>query len=106
VIKDASEEEKRQFITEAWYQLDQQEKFVFNKLMSAAFRVGVSKNNLIKALALHANLPETFLAHRLMGNWDPLKISFHDLISFNAETEDISKPYPFCLAYALEDEVH
>lgn len=105
-IKDATEEEKKTFITDAWFQLDQQEKFVFNKLMSAAFRVGVSKNNLIKALALHTNLPETFLAHRLMGNWDPLKISFHDLISFNAETEDISKPYPFCLAYALEGELY
>ena len=101
-IKDADEEAKKQFITEAWFQFDQQEKFVFNKLMSAAFRVGVSRNNLIKALALHTNLPETFLAHRLMGNWDPLNISFKDLISYNEETEDISKPYPFCLAYALE----
>jgi len=45
-------------------------------MMSGAFRVGVSKNNLIKALALHTKLLETFLAHRLMGNWDPQKISF------------------------------
>ncbi|MBA3649126.1 MAG: ATP-dependent DNA ligase [Chitinophagales bacterium] len=101
-MKDTNDDEKKRFITETWFQLDQQEKFVFNKLMSAAFRIGVSKNNLIKALALHTNLPETFLAHRLMGNWDPQKISFSDLISYNAETEDISKPYPFCLAYALE----
>ncbi|MBK9732539.1 MAG: ATP-dependent DNA ligase [Chitinophagaceae bacterium] len=102
LLKKATEEQKKIFITEAWYQMDQQEKFVFNKLMSASFRVGVSKNNLIKAIALHTGLPESFLAHRLMGNWDPQKISFSELISFNAETEDISKPYPFCLAYALE----
>lgn len=101
-IRNENDEEKKKFITETWYQLDQQEKFVFNKLMSAAFRVGVSKNNLIKALALHTDLPESFLAHRLMGNWDPQHASFSDLISYNAETEDVSKPYPFCLAYALE----
>lgn len=106
MIRDANEAEKKQFITAAWFQLDQQEKFVFNKLMSAAFRVGVSKNNLIKALAFHTNLPETFLAHRLMGNWDPVKVSFQDLISYNADTEDVSKPYPFCLAYAIEGGIH
>lgn len=104
-LKKSSDEEKKTFITEAWFQMDQQEKFVFNKLMSAAFRVGVSKNNLIKAVALHTNLQESFLAHRLMGNWDPQKISFEELISFNAETEDVSKPYPFCLAYALESSL-
>ncbi len=88
MIRDASEAEKKQFITTAWFQLDQQEKFVFNKLMSAAFRVGVSKNNLIKALAFHTNLPETFLAHRLMGNWDPVKVSFQDLITGALKPED------------------
>jgi DNA ligase-1 len=104
-MKYASEEEKKRFITDAWFQFDQQEKFVFNKLMSAAFRVGVSKSNVIKALALHTTLPESFLAHRLMGNWDPQTIAFDELISYNAETEDISKPYPFCLAYALESSL-
>ncbi|MEO6167893.1 MAG: ATP-dependent DNA ligase [Chitinophagales bacterium] len=104
-LKKADDEEKKSFITEAWFQMDQQEKFVFNKLMSAAFRIGVSKNNLIKAVALHTKLPQSFLAHRLMGNWDPQKISFEELISFNAETEDVSKPYPFCLAYALESSL-
>ena len=101
-LKNASEEEKKSFITGAWFAMDQQEKFVFNKLMSAAFRIGVSKGNLIKALALHTGWPESFLAHRLMGNWDPLKITFDELVNYQAETADISRPYPFCLAYALD----
>ena len=100
-----SDEEKKKFITQSWQQLDQLEKFVFNKLIGGAFRVGVSKNNMIKALALHTQLPEPFLAHRLMGNWEPQKISYKDLISAEPDTHDISKPYPFCLAYALEDEL-
>lgn len=104
-LKDADDEEKKQFITQAWFQFDQQEKFVFNKLMSGAFRIGVSKSNLVKALAAHTNQPESFLAHRLMGNWDPQKISFQELITSDGETDDISKPYPFCLAYALEGNV-
>lgn len=101
-LRKATDEEKKAFITEAWYAMDQQEKFVFNKLMSASFRVGVSKGNLVKALAMHTALPEPFLMHRLMGNWDPAKNSFEELISLNDEEEDASKPYPFCLANALE----
>jgi len=30
-LKDANEEEKKQFITQSWFQFGQQEKFVFNK---------------------------------------------------------------------------
>lgn len=104
-LKKATDDEKKAFITDAWAQMGQQEKFVFNKLMSASFRVGVSKNNLIKALALHSQLPESLLAHRLMGNWDPQKISFDELIAYDESTEDTSKPYPFCLAYALDVEL-
>jgi DNA ligase-1 len=101
-LNTSGEEEKKQFITESWFHFGQQEKFVFNKLMSGAFRIGVSKNNLLRALALHTGLPEPFLAHRLMGNWDPQRAAFNELLSPDKQAEDESKPYPFCLAYALE----
>jgi len=38
-----------------------------------------------------------------MGNWDPSKISFHDLVLEEKASDMLSKPYPFYLAYAIED---
>lgn len=96
----ADEAAKKAFITSAWSGFTQEERFVFNKLTSGAFRMGVSQKLLIKALSKHCGLDENQLAHRLMGNWDPEHISFAELIL--TTHNDHSKPYPFYLAYALE----
>jgi len=40
-----------------------------------------------------------------MGNWDPNTISFQDLVLEEKESDYLSKPYPFYLAYAVEGEV-
>jgi DNA ligase-1 len=45
------------------------------------------------------------IAHRISGNWDPMTTNFSDLLSEHAVTTDHSKPYPFYLAYPIEDEV-
>ena len=42
------------------------------------------------------------MAHRLMGNWDPATVSFHELLLDDSVEADTSKPYPFFLAYQLE----
>lgn len=98
----ADETSKKDFITSAWSGFTQEERFVFNKLTSGAFRMGVSQKLLIKALSKHSGLDENQLAHRLMGNWDPEQISFAELIL--TTHNDHSKPYPFYLAYALEQD--
>nr|MCU0366831.1 hypothetical protein [Bacteroidales bacterium] len=46
-----TEETKKAFVLQCWQLFDTQERFVFNKLMSANFRVGVSANLPIQALA-------------------------------------------------------
>ena len=56
-----------------------------------------------KALAKATQLDEDVLAYKLMGNWNPSTISFQDLILEEKESDYLSKPYPFYLAYALED---
>ncbi len=43
------------------------------------------------------------IAHRISGNWDPATTSFNDLLSGESFATDFSKPYPFYLAYAVED---
>jgi DNA ligase-1 len=50
-LADKTEEEKKLWLNESWAMLDSQERFVFNKLLTGSFRVGVSQNLVIKALA-------------------------------------------------------
>jgi DNA ligase-1 len=60
---------------------------------------------MVNALAKNVNLESSVIAHRISGNWDPATTGFDELLSEKATTADLSKPYPFYLAYALEDEL-
>jgi DNA ligase-1 len=96
--------QKKEKIIWAWSQLNEVERFVFNKLITGGFRIGVSQQLMVKALAKHANVKENIVAHRLMGNWSPDLNTFQELL-YSVEETDRSKPYPFYLAYALEESV-
>ena len=98
-----TEEERKAWLTNSWASLDQQERFVFNKILTGSFRVGVSQSLIIKALSEISGLEAATLTHRIMGNWSPLNFSFHDLIQEQDASDDISRPYPFCLAYAIQE---
>jgi DNA ligase-1 len=104
-IEKQEEEVKKQFVISTWMQMDKDERFVFNKLLTGNFRIGVSQKMIVNALAKTVNLESSVIAHRISGNWDPFTTSFKDLLSEQATTSDFSKPYPFYLAYALDDEV-
>lgn len=106
-LENAGEEEKKAFMIQGWRELSSaSERFVFNKLLSSAFRIGVSQKLMVNALARTVQLEPSVIAHRISGNWDPSTITFEELLSETAVSSDISKPYPFYLAYALEDEPH
>ncbi len=89
----------------AWATLDRTERFVFNKLITGGFRVGVSQTLMTRALARATGVPEPELAHRLMGDWTPDTVSFESLVLTRDPEADLSKPYPFCLAYQVEEGV-
>lgn len=97
-----SVEEKKKKILWAWDRLEHTERFVFNKLITGSFRMGVSQQLMVKALAKYAGAMENVIAHKLMGNWSPEENNFKELLLAD-ETHDISRPYPFYLAYALEE---
>jgi DNA ligase-1 len=102
---DKKEEEfKKEKVTAAWRKMNYTERLVFNKLIMGGFRIGVSQKLMVRALAKYTEIDENTLAHRLMGDWTPDDTTFEDLILTKDPLEDISKPYPFYLAYALEDE--
>ncbi|WP_369995154.1 ATP-dependent DNA ligase [Winogradskyella sp.] len=104
-LKSKSEAEKKIFVLEAWSGLDQQERLIFNKLIGGSFRIGVSKKTLVNALAKLTNIDANQLMHSIIGNWDIDSITFEELIHGKHINYDNSKPYPFCLAYALEKEL-
>ncbi len=95
------EEEKIDFVKSYWETLDSKSIFLFNKIIGGSFRVGVSKAIVIKALAIHNNLPEAHIAHCLMGNWSASNTTVAQLLSSTTNV-DSSKPYPFCLAPSLD----
>ncbi|SHG33864.1 ATP-dependent DNA ligase [Pedobacter caeni] len=99
-----SDEVKKKFITDAWDSLDMQERFVFNKLISGNFRIGVSNKMLVNALAKQSHTESNKIMHSIMGKWKPDEISYQDLIGGAHVDTDRSWPYPFCLAYALDNE--
>jgi DNA ligase-1 len=98
-----SEADQRATAVGAWRRLAGAERFVFNKLITGSFRVGVSQQLVVRALARASGVGEGVIAHRLSGSWRPDARSFAALIAERTDDADISRPYPFYLAYALED---
>ncbi len=100
----ASDDKKKQFVLNAWNCLPHTERFIFNKLLGGSFRVGISSKSLINALADYYRIDASAVAHSIMGNWTIGQWSFDDLIHGRFTNTALSRPYPFCLAYALEKE--
>lgn len=104
-LQKADDDTHRQFVQQHWQSMDFDECFVFNKLITGGFRIGVSQQMMVKALEKTTGIDAQVLAHRISGNWDPARISFEQLVLQQNDQQDASKPYPFYLAYQLADEV-
>ncbi len=102
-LRNAEISDKKAAILDAWDRLDTTERFLFNKLITGGFRIGVSRKLMTRALAQATGQDEAVLAHKLMGGWDPAKTTFHALIEAHDAAADESRPYPFYLAYQLDD---
>jgi DNA ligase 1 len=103
-LKAATESNKKEYLHENWLALNYYERFVFTKLITGSFRIGVSQKLMTRALSKATEIDEDVLAYKLMGKWDPQKISFDQLILQENEEDYLPKPYPFYLAYAIEGE--
>ncbi|HVS97361.1 MAG TPA: hypothetical protein VHE54_12790 [Puia sp.] len=92
---------KKAFILGCWATMNKDERFVFNKLITGGFRIGISQQTVVNALARATGAEASVVAHRISGDWDPSSTAFETLLS--GAGEDLSRPYPFYLAYALEE---
>ena len=92
-----------------WRQLAAEERLVYFKLITGAFRVGVSKLQVTQALAAVGGIDPKRVAQRLMGythiGGRPSAEDYRALIAPESGAEQVQKtsgqPYPFFLAHAF-----
>jgi DNA ligase-1 len=103
-LKKKPEDEKKEYLFENWTNLNYYERFVFSKLITGSFRIGVSQKLMTRALSRATEIDEDILAYKLMGDWSPQNTTYQKLILEKNQEDYLSKPYPFYLAYAIEGE--
>jgi len=102
-MRDMNEVDRKRVLVASWNELDREERLVWNKLLTGAFRVGVSRGLVVRGLAAATDVEAPVIEHRLMGDWTATSAFFESLVSReNVETTS-SRPYPFCLAHALQE---
>lgn len=103
-LRGADEQVQRAAVIDAWSRMNYSMRLVYNKLITGAFRVGVSQQLVLRALSQISELPVDVLAHRAMGDWSPTPEFYEQLISPYLDTDEtpIARPYPFHLAHPID----
>jgi DNA ligase-1 len=101
-LRELPEAEQRARLESCWAELDGTQRFVFNKLITGNFRVGVSALLVVRAIAQAFELDPKVVAHRLTGEWSPSEAMWRALVDAAHAGTDRANPYPFFLAHALE----
>lgn len=104
-LSDVDDAARKITVLQAWDTLDTTQRFLFNKLLTGGFRIGISQKLMTRALARATGRNEAEMAHRLMGDWDPATTTWTSLIEADDPTANASRPYPFYLAYGLDNVV-
>lgn len=103
-LRENPEAERRREVTDMWGAMGRDLVFVYNKLITGSFRVGVSKTLVIRALAQHFDVGPAVMAHRLMGSWVPSAVAFEALAHEGSMLDTPARPYPFFLASPMPDD--
>jgi DNA ligase-1 len=93
---------RRAAVIGAWSELPEAERLLFNKLITGALRVGVSKRLVQQALADLTGLEPARIAQRMHGEWQPSAASLAALLHPGEVEGEREAPYPFFLASPLE----
>lgn len=103
-LKECPEDDRKAVLIRTWAEMDLDQRFIWNKLITGAFRLGVARTLVVRALSEVAGIPRAEMAHRIMGEWSPTADLYRRLRSPQPDAGHPARPYPFYLAYALEDE--
>jgi len=95
---------QRESMRDAWRRLDGTARFVWNKLITGGFRVGVSQLLIVRSIAEVSGADRAAVAGRLMGEWSPSADFWYMLTAREGTERAPSQPYPFFLAHALSSD--
>ncbi len=96
-------EEQQECIALAWDQLEADERYLLNKLLSGGFRLRVSTVDLIRALQEVTGVPDHILAIRLAEKWDPQIMTMNRLMRTTTLEVDLAQPLSFHLIQTLKN---
>jgi DNA ligase 1 len=103
-LRGSDEGTQREAVFSAWLRMNYSQRLVYNKLISGAFRVGVSQLLVVRALSQLSELPTDVIAHRLMGEWEPKAEFFEELLDPDLDIDEtpVARPFPFHLAHQID----
>ena len=99
-------EEQSNAVLAIWESLPSERLFLFNKLLTGGFRIGVARGLVVKAIARGFNLEEALVLERLMTPGTASEQWFQSLTAIAGE-ERANRgpvPYPFFLASPLKQD--
>ena len=99
-------EEQSNTVLAIWESLPSERLFLFNKLLTGGFRIGVARGLVVKAIARGFNLEEALVLERLMTPGTASEQWFQSLTAIAGE-ERANRgpvPYPFFLASPLKQD--
>jgi DNA ligase-1 len=107
-LRGSDPETQKEAVTDAWSRMNYSQRLVYNKLISGAFRVGVSQQLAVRALSQLSEIPADIITHRAMGDWEPTPEFFAHLIDTDVDPDEtpIARPYPFHLAHQIDATPH
>lgn len=102
-MRNESEDTISEYIQESWSQLNREECFVFNKLITGGFRSVVSTKQLHKALSKVLKKEVSLVAFKFASHWDPRENNFNQVFERLGEETDYLKPFAFKNISPIED---
>tara|TARA_B100001093_G_scaffold518600_1_gene604042 strand:+ start:1398 stop:3104 length:1707 start_codon:yes stop_codon:yes gene_type:complete len=105
-LASSEEDVQHKAMVSVWLALPERRHFLFNKLLTGGFRIGVARGLVVKAVAKAFSLEETLILERLMGGVETEPEWFARLTSPAAEKRKDrgAIPYPFFLASPVQAE--
>ncbi|WP_028210638.1 ATP-dependent DNA ligase [Paraburkholderia mimosarum] len=116
ILRGSEPDHVRERLIAYWDELNWSERFLLTKLIGGGFRVGVSRQLVVRALAQVAGIDHKRIAQRIVG-WThshkaPSAAGYLRLIAPAAvgddldtpQASDVGLPYPFFLAHPLQSE--
>ena len=80
-MRQADDETRRASLLSAWREMDEPQRFAWNKLITGEFRVGVSQSLVVRALAEVSGISTDVISQRLMGEWQPTPEFWKQLVA-------------------------